>query len=142
MKKKLLIVLACLLAIAGVLCGIYYPDSEINNTIGTVQNIVVDEIEKENNVVVTNETKETANNTIEATKNGKDISTTEIIESSEDEEKTITDEGAIEPDAVVEQENISYNGDNTGKGTSLLGTYQGLTYYSQADRKMGKCNVF
>ena len=41
----------------------------------------------------------------------------------------------LETDAVIEQENIEYNGDFTGKGKDLLGAYQGLTYYSQADSR-------
>ena len=135
MKKKLLIVLACLLAIAGVLCGIYLPNSEINNTIDTVQNIITEEIQKENNIVITDEIQESVNETKEATQSGQDISTTQLPESTEDEEIEVTDEGATEIDAVVEQENISYNGDNSGAGLSLLGKYQGLTYYSQADSR-------
>ena len=140
MKKKILIALACIVAIAGVLCGIYFPNSEINNTIGDVQNQIVEEIrieeEKEKqNVIITDETQEIVEETIDAVENGKDISTTEIIEGSEEDEIDITDEGALETDAVIEQENISYNGDSTGNGLSLLGAYQGLTYYSQADSR-------
>ena len=140
MKKKILIALACIIAVAGVLCGIYLPNSEINNTIKDVQNIVTEQIEIEQekekqNIIITNETQEIVEETIEKVDNGEDISTTEIIESSEEEEVDITDEGALETDAVIEQENISYNGDSTGDGLSLLGAYQGLTYYSQADSR-------
>ena len=140
MKKKILIALACIIAVAGVLCGIYLPNSEINNTIKDVQNIVTEQIEIEQekekqNIIITNETQEIVEETIEKVDNGEDISTTEIIESSEEEEVDITDEGALETDAVIEQENISYNGDSTGEGLSLLGAYQGLTYYSQADSR-------
>ena len=140
MKKKILIALACIAAIAGVFCGIYFPNSEINNTIGDVQNQIVEEIrieeEKEKqNIIITDETQEIVEETIDAVENGKDISTTEIIEGSEEDEIDITDEGALETDAVIEQENISYNGDSTGNGLSLLGAYQGLTYYSQADSR-------
>ena len=140
MKKKILIALACIIAVAGVLCGIYLPNSEINNTIKDVQNIVTEQIEIEQekekqNIIITNETQEIVEETIEKVDNGEDISTTEIIESSEEEEVDITDEGALETDAVIEQENISYNEDSTGDGLSLLGAYQGLTYYSQADSR-------
>ena len=140
MKKKILIALACIIAVAGVLCSIYLPNSEINNTIKDVQNIVTEQIEIEQekekqNIIITNETQEIVEETIEKVDNGEDISTTEIIESSEEEEVDITDEGALETDAVIEQENISYNGDSTGDGLSLLGAYQGLTYYSQADSR-------
>lgn len=140
MKKKFLIALACIIAVAGVLCGIYLPNSEINNTIKDVQNIVTEQIEIEQekekqNIIITEETQEIVEETIEKVDNGEDISTTEIIESSEEEEVDITDEGALETDAVIEQENISYDGDSTGDGLSLLGAYQGLTYYSQADSR-------
>ncbi|MBR3002982.1 MAG: SH3 domain-containing protein [Clostridia bacterium] len=140
MKKKILIALACIIAVAGVFCGIYLPNSEINNTIKDVQNIVTEQIEIEQekekqNIIITNETQEIVEETIEKVDNGEDISTTEIIESSEEEEIDITDEGALETDAVIEQENISYDGDSTGDGLSLLGAYQGLTYYSQADSR-------
>lgn len=137
MKKKLLIVLACLVAVAGVFFGIYMPDSDINNSIDKIEDKIVEEIQNENNkeIIISEETQESVDDTIEATEKGKDLSTTEIIESSEEEEIQITDEGALETDAVVEQENISYNGVNTGNGLSLLGNYQGLTYYSQADSR-------
>lgn len=137
MKKKILVLIACLIAIAGVFCGIYWPDSDIKNKLADVQNQIIDEIQNENNkeVIISNETQEMIENTIEAVENGEDISTTEIIEGSEEEEINITDEGALEIDAVIEQENISYDGDNTGDGLSLLGAYQGLTYYSQADSR-------
>ncbi len=133
MKKTVLTIILVILCIAGAFCAIYFPNSNINNTISEAQNIVIDEIQNE--VAVSDETKEIVNETIEATENNEDISTTEVIESSEEEEQEITDEGALETDAVVEQENISYNGDSTGNGLSLLGAYQGLTYYSQADSR-------
>lgn len=135
MKKKLLIALACIVSVMGVLCGIYFKDSEINNTIETVQNIIIDEINKTDDVVVSEQTKELVIQTKEAIQNDEDVSTTEVIESTEQEEQNITDESALENDATVEQENISYDGDNSGKGLSLLGSYQGLTYYSQADSR-------
>jgi len=133
MKKTILTILLILLCIAGAYCAIYFPNSQINNTIAEVQNVIIDEIQNE--VVISEETQSIVNETIEATENNEDLSTTEVIESSEDEEQEITDEGALENDAVVEQENISYDGDNSEKGLSLLGSYQGLTYYSQADSR-------
>lgn len=140
MKKKILICLACILAVAGCLCGIFYPNSDINNTIGQVQNIVIDEIKAidETEVIVSEYVQSEASDTIDATKKGGDVSTKEVIESSEQEEQEVTDEGVedlLEIDAQVEQENIAYNGTNTGNGLSLLGAYQGLTYYSQADSR-------
>lgn len=138
MKKKILIALACLLAIAGVFCAIYFPNSSLNDTIAETQNQVVQEIQEieqeENEVVVTNETQTLANETVEALENNEDISTTEVLESTEEEEQLLEEEN-LEPDAQVEQENIAWEGDNTGNGLSLLGTYQGLTYYNQADSR-------
>ena len=139
MKKKILIALACILAVAGVLFGIFYPNSEINNTISTVQNVINDEISSieetnSNEVIVSEEAEDIIRDTIQATQEGEDLSTTEIIESTEEEED-ILEEEETETDATVEQENISYDGDSTGSGLSLLGTYTGLTYYSQADSR-------
>lgn len=144
MKKKLLICLACLLAVAGCFCGIYYYDSEVNDVIKKAQNIVQEEIEnlKENEieeVIVNNYIKSEAVDTIQATQEGEDVSTQEVIESNLEEENLLEDE--LEVDGTVEQENISYDGTNTGNGLSLLGAYQGLTYYNQRRYTLGKCNV-
>ena len=137
MKKKILILVACMVSVLGVLTGVYLSDSEINKTLDEVQNILVDEIKQIENedVVVSEQTEELVIQTKEAINNDEDLSTTEVIESSEEEEQNIIDESALENDAVVDQENISYDGDNSGKGLSLLGSYQGLTYYSQADSR-------
>lgn len=137
-KKILLTILACLIAVLGVLCGVYFPESNVKDKLDDMQNSIVKEIEtleNKNEVIVPEEAQGEISDTKEATQNGKDISTKEIIESSIQEEQQITDEGALEVDATVEQENISYNGDSTGNGLSLLGSYQGLTYYSQADSR-------
>ena len=40
MRKKILVAIACVLASLAVLCHVYVPDHEINNTIAEVQNIV------------------------------------------------------------------------------------------------------
>lgn len=140
MKKKILIALACLLAIAGVFCAIYFPESNLNNTIAETQNQVVQEIQEIENsednseVTVSTETQILANETVEAIENNEDISTTETVESTEEEERLLEEEN-LEPDAQVEQENIAWEGTNTGNGLSLLGAYQGLTYYNQADSR-------
>ena len=132
MKEKILTIIFVILCVIGAFCAIYFPNSDINNSISEAQNTVIEELNNE--VAVSDETQQIANETIEATKNDEDISTTEIIESSEEEEQTLEEE-ALETDAVVEQENISYDGDSTGSELSLLGSYQGLTYYSQADSR-------
>lgn len=139
-KKSILIImsiLAVILVIIEIIVN-YQKTGEIDeNRVGQAINIITDTITTldENEVVVSEETQKIVNETIESTENNEDLSTTEVIESSEDEEQEITDEGALENDAVVEQENISYDGDNSAKGLSLLGSYQGLTYYSQADSR-------
>ena len=133
MKNKILIVLACIVAVISVLCTIFVKDEQVNDVINNIQDKLIEEIQKE--IIVSEETQQIVDETKQATENKENVSTVELIESSEQEEITITDEGALETDAVVEQENISYNGDFTGKGNSLLGEYQGLTYYSQADSR-------
>lgn len=65
----------------------------------------------------------------------KDLSTDGIASAKSADEDSVTDEGALEVDAVVEMENISYDGVNTGKGVNLLGKWQGITYYGQNDRR-------
>lgn len=109
MKKKILIALAILLSIAGVFCAIYFPESNLNNTIAETQNQVVQEIQEIENseVTVSTETQILANETVEAIENAEDISTTETVESTEEEEKLLEEEN-LEPDAQVKQENIAW----------------------------------
>ncbi len=85
-------------------------------------------------VTVSDEVQQFANDTKEAVEQKQDIATDELAPVPDDESE-IVDEGAIEPDAQVEQENISYDGINAGNGLSLLGKCTGLTYYSQADSR-------
>lgn len=74
-------------------------------------------------------------NSVETVINYVDNATTEIEETTEAEEQTLEVEQEVESDAVVEQENIAYNGSSTGNGLSMLGECTGLTYYSQADTR-------
>ena len=125
-----------LVAVIAVCVGIlsafgFYVDNKDKSTEEIIE-ATVNEVLKE--VVVTEETQELAEDTKQATENNEDLSTTETIESTEAEEQALEEE-MLETDAQVEQENISYDGDNTGNGLSLLGSYQGLTYYSQADSR-------
>ncbi len=85
-------------------------------------------------VTISDEVQEMADDTKDAVASEQDIATDELAPIPNDE-ANIIDEGAIEPDAQVEQENISYDGTNTGNGLSLLGRCTGLTYYSQADSR-------
>lgn len=134
MDNKKIKIIASILSAIVILIGAYITYKETGqvdtNKINEAVNVVMNE------VVVSAETQDTANKTIEATEKGQEVATTETIKATTPEEE-IVDEGAIESDAVVEQENISYDGDITGKGTKLLGKYQGLTYYSQADYRWG-----
>lgn len=85
-------------------------------------------------IIVSESTEELANETKEAVNKNENISTTETIKSTIEDEENIEEEN-LEEDATVEQENISYEGTNGSNGLSLLGKYQGLTYYSQADSR-------
>lgn len=127
-KKKILIIVACALAVIGFLCGIYFPDEPINNTIGDMQNIVKDEIQAiDENIVV------------------EDITENEDMSSTENtiEEATIEEEQELEIEEVTEietfelenEETISYDGDRAKSWNIELGEYQGLTYYSQIDNR-------
>lgn len=98
-----------------------------NTTVVTTTKPITEE------VIVSDEVEELAEDTIEVVENGETLDTEETIQSTPKEEATI--ESELEEDGTVEIENISYDGTNTGKGTSLLGAYQGLTYYSQADSR-------
>ena len=74
-------------------------------------------------------------NSVETVVDYVDNATKEIEETTEAEEQTLEVEQEVESDAVVEQENIAYNGSSTGNGLSMLGECTGLTYYSQADTR-------
>lgn len=132
-RKQFLRILFIVISIVGAICAIYFPNSKINDVIDEVETIVIKEIQ------LSDEIKSDVNDTIAATQSGETVATTEIISKDIINEEEVTDEGAdeskLEEDALVEQENISYNGSNSGNGLSLLGTYQGLTYYSQADSR-------
>ncbi len=91
-----------------------------------VEKIVVDTSNKIENIILSEETITTAENTIEAVQKDEQLDTVKTVELSENE---------LETDAVVEQEDISYDGDIKSDGLKLLGAYQGLTYYSQADTR-------
>lgn len=121
MKRKIaLIVLMIVTAIILIINCLYVKDDK-------VEKIVVDTSNKIENVILSEETIETAENTIEAVEKDEQLDTAKTITNIEETE--------LETDAVVEQENISYNGDIKADGIKLLGAYQGLTYYSQADTR-------
>lgn len=128
-RKSILLIVLIILFMLGGAFKIIAPDSKINNIISETQETVIQEI------LISEETEELAIQTKEAIEQNKTLETTEVIKADIEEEKEITDEGALESDAVVEQENIAYNGDITGDGLKLLGECQGPTYYSQADSR-------
>ena len=126
-KRTLLIILACVLAVVGTLCGIYFPDNEINNTVKEVQNIVENEIEKiDENVIVQDITENQENSSTENTI--EDINIT-----IEDEE--LLEEEELEDESFELQGEIAYEGDRARSWNVELGNYQGLTYYSQIDTR-------
>ena len=103
-KKKLLIVTAILLSVIGTLTAIFYPNLEVNNTIGEYQNIVIDEIQSiDENVIVEDITE---NEEISSTENTVERATFEEERALEDEEVT-----EVETFELQDEENISYDGD-------------------------------
>lgn len=100
----------------------------------TTQADVKENLTAEESVTISDEVQEMADDTKDAIADEQDIATDELAPVPDDE-ADIVDEGVIESDAQVEQENISYDGTNTGNGLSLLGECTGLTYYSQADSR-------
>lgn len=144
--KRIVCTLLCVLLIFGMFAGCSYDTAvsvsesttEQTTQAAVKENLTTDatDINVGNNeeVTVSDEVQEMADDTKEAVASEQDIATDELAPVPDDESE-IVDEGAIEPDAQVEQENISYDGTNTGNGLSLLGKCTGLTYYSQADSR-------
>ena len=113
MKKKILIVISCVLASLAVLCHIHVPEHEINNTIAEVQEVVQEEIKQE--IAEENQ------------------STIEIPEQTQtDEEELEVQE--VENEAFELQGEIAYNGDAKTWSISTGNTPQ-LTYISQIDSR-------
>lgn len=140
MKKKS-IILVIISVLLGIATGLNFYAENKNKDLNKIAESTIEEVEElqkndnikeKNEVIITAEIQEIV---IDTKNSAEDLSTDEVIESSEAEEENISDEGALETDAVVEQENISWNGDSTGNGLSLLSSYQGLTYFSQADSR-------
>lgn len=136
MKKKFIRLASLLLVVLLLFSGCTVNEVvESTTQKETTTSVTQQGSEDQEDVTISPETEELVSDTLDAIENNEDIATNEVIESSESEEATVVDEGALEADAQVEQENVSYDGTNTGKGTSLLGSYQGITYYSQADSR-------
>lgn len=116
-KKQILIIIAFLLAILGTLCAIYYPDSKMNDVIGSVQDEIMDQIQ----------TYEMSEQDI------KNLPSTEIINQTIENEQV--QEQEVEDESFELQGNIAYEGDRANTWNIELGDYKGLTYYSQVDSR-------
>lgn len=100
MKKKVYICLACVLAVAGCLCGIFMSDNGINNTIKETQNIVENEMKAiDENVIVEDITE------------NEEESTTEIIEDVTIEDEQELEVQEVEDEGFELQGEIAYEGD-------------------------------
>lgn len=136
--KALLCTLLSVLLIFGMFAGcsndVTISVAETTTQADDVKENLTTDVGSTEPVTVSNEVHQLAEDTKEAVADEQDIATDELAPVPNNE-SDIVDEGAIEPDAQVEQENISYDGTNTGNGLSLLGKCTGLTYYSQADSR-------
>lgn len=117
-KKIILILISCILAILGCLCGIFIQNDELNNSIDTIQNVVNNEIEN----IDTYEMTET---------DVQELPSTEIVEQNETDEQNLEQE--VEDESFELQGDIAYEGDRARSWNVTLGDYKGLTYYSQLD---------
>lgn len=127
-KRKILIIISCILAVIGTLTAIFYPGAEINNAVGQVQNIVLDEIHViDENVIIEDITE---NEEISSTENTIEEASVEDEEQLENEEVT-----EVETFELQDEKNISYDGDRAKSWDIELGEYKGLTYYSQIDNR-------
>lgn len=133
MKKTLSIVLSMLLCMLLIFAGC----STGNDAIETTTESTTEAVTAPKKVVISDEVQEIVDDTAESVAAGEDLSTGETIKSDIKEEKVIVDEGVLEADGTVEQENISYNGSYAGNGFSLLAGKPTLTYYNQADSRWG-----
>lgn len=128
-KRKILIIIALILALVGTFCGIYFNEqTKLENTIYELQNIVIDEIQAiDENIIVEDITE---NEEVSSTENTIEEASIEEEEQLENEEVT-----EIETFELENEEAISYDGDRAKNWNVTLGNYQGLTYYSQIDSR-------
>ena len=126
MKRSVKSIICTLLCFLMLFAGCTYTKDSVTPT---EPETVTETETKTDEIIISDEVESLAEDTSNAVEQGEDIATDEVIESGLDKEKE------LEPDAVVEQENVAYNGSNSGDGMSLLGAYSGLTYYNQADSR-------
>lgn len=130
--KAILSTLLSVLLIFSVFAGCSYENDEMS--IATERTTKTEE--KAEEITVSAETQQLAEDTKKAVEQQQELSSNQIIESSEDEEAAVIDEGALENDGTAEHGEYAWNGDaKAGEGLSLLGACQGLTYYNQADSR-------
>ena len=127
-RNKVIHILLCAVIIVSMLAACSQP-------VPTETQTTVNQTAKVDEVTISPEVEKTADETKKIVAAGNDIATDDVVAQSQADESSVEIEQAIEADAVVEQENIPYDGTNTGKGKSLLGKCTGLTYYSQADSR-------
>lgn len=145
-KKLICLMMAILIVVTAAGCSNNVTD--VSNTETTSEQTTQGEV-KENlttdatdtnvgsteSVTISDEVQQLAEDTKDAVADKEDIATDEIIEANEVDEEIIENESLLENDASVEQENIPYNGTETGNGLNLLGKCTGLTYFSQTDSR-------
>lgn len=118
MKKKILICLACTLALIGILSKVYLQNDEVDKAIAEAENATINEI-----------------NTYEMSEEEvQELATTEIVEQTEEQENA--QEQEVESEGFELQGEIAYEGDRARTWNAELGDYKALVYYSQLDRKM------
>lgn len=92
--------------------------------------IAISSSNKNENNIVENITNEVIVNTVENS-----VATKEIPKLTEEDEQALeVQEAALEAEGFERQGEVAYNGSKSLPNVSL-GAYQGLTYYSQADKR-------
>lgn len=139
-KVSLFIVCIVIISILATMFGLNQKVSENDPTTEVVTETTTESTTEE--VIISNEVEELAQDTIDMIEDGESIESEDIVtgddaKDAKSDEITLENEQAIEQDAVVEQENISYDGTNTGNGSKLLGDPTGPICYLQLDSRWG-----
>lgn len=139
-KVSLFIVCIVIISILATMFGLNQRVPENDPTTEVVTEVTTESTTEE--VIISDEVEELAQDTIDMIEDGESIESEEVVtgedaQEAKSDEITLEDEQAIEQDAVVEQENISYDGTNTGNGSKLLGDPTGPICYLQLDSRWG-----
>lgn len=139
--RNILCILACLILIFTSFVGCSTANTNVTTTEPSTDSTEVvettsaetsdDKQSDDFEVTISDDAIKSADDTSKAVEAGEDLASSEIINSSAEEE------AALEPDAFVDQENISYDGTNSKQGLDLLGPYQGIMYFNQGDSRWG-----